>query len=168
MKNIILVGFMGTGKSAVGRLLARRLKWPFLDLDKKIEKDAGRSIAEIFTAEGEAGFRRLEAKAVQDVVGLQSHVIATGGGVMCDEKNVEALKGSGFLVCLTASPEMILERTAPTLSSRPLLSGGDPRERIQALLALRTPFYAKADATMDTTNRTLQDVAEEILKVANR
>ncbi len=163
MSNVILVGFMGTGKSAVGKLLARSLSRPFLDLDRKIEKETGRSVQEIFAREGEAAFRRLEAKAVREAAALKSQVIATGGGVMSDEKNVQALKASGVLVCLTASPEVILERTSEAIIARPLLAGGNPRERIETLLKLRAPYYAQADLTIDTSNRPLQEIADEIL-----
>lgn len=160
--NIVLVGFMGTGKSTVGRLLAQRLKMPFVDLDRRIEKEAGKTIPEIFGSDGEAAFRARETQAVQEVSRLSSHVIATGGGVMCDERNVEALKASGLLVCLTASPEVILARTMPTLRARPLLAGADPKQRIEQLLALRTPYYARADLTIDTTGRSPEEIEKEI------
>lgn len=167
MKNIILVGFMGTGKSAVGKMLARRLNRPFVDLDRQIEKEAGRSVQQIFERDGESAFRRLEAKGVREAATLKAHVIATGGGVMCDEGNVQALKSSGVLVCLTASTDTILERTSASLVSRPLLAPhlykGAGKERITELLALRAPTYARADVTIDTTGRTLQEVSEEIL-----
>jgi len=161
--NIILVGFMGTGKSAVGKMLARKLNRPFVDLDRQIEKETGRTVQQIFERDGEPAFRRLEAKGVREAAARKGHVIATGGGVMCGEENVQALKSSGVLVCLTASADTILERTSASLVSRPLLAGGDPKERITELLALRTPYYARADITIDTTGRTLQEVSEEIL-----
>ena len=154
---------MGTGKSVVGKQLALRLNRPFIDLDRQIEKKAGRPVREIFARDGETAFRALEAAAVREASGLREHVIATGGGVMCEEGNVEALKKSGLLVCLTAGVDAILERTAASLSSRPLLAGGDPREKIEGLLKLRAPFYAKADITIDTGGRTPQQVVEEIL-----
>lgn len=163
MKNIILVGFMGTGKSAVGKMLARKLRRPFIDLDRQIEKEAGKTVQQIFERDGEPAFRKLETKVVREAAALESHVIATGGGVMCGEENVQALKSSGVLVCLTASTDTILERTSAALVSRPLLAGGDPKERITELLALRAPTYARADVTIDTTGRTLQEVSEEIL-----
>lgn len=162
MNNIVLVGFMGTGKSVVGKLLAQKLNRPFLDLDRKIEKETGRTVRQIFTEQGEQAFRALEAKGVREAAELKEHVIATGGGVLCDEKNVKALKAGGVLVCLTASVEVILERTAATLNTRPLLAGGDPQERIQELLRLRAPYYAQADVTIDTGGRTLQDIVKEI------
>ena len=154
---------MGTGKSVVGKQLAQRLNRPFIDLDRQIEKKAGRPVREIFVRDGEAAFRKLETAAVGEAAALKEHVIATGGGVMCDESNVEALKASGTLVCLTASADAILERTATTLASRPLLAGADPKQRIEGLLKLRAPFYAKADITIDTGGRTPQQVVEEIL-----
>ena len=154
---------MGTGKSAVGKMLARKLKRPFVDLDRQIEKEAGQTVQEIFEKDGEPAFRKLEAKVVREAAELKNHVIATGGGVMCSEENVQVLKASGTLVCLTASADTILERTSVSLVSRPLLAGGDPRERINELLKLRAPYYARADVTIDTTGRTLQEVSEEIL-----
>lgn len=163
-KNIVLVGFMGTGKSVVGRELARRLGRPFVDLDRRIEKEAGRPVAQIFGGEGEAGFREREREAVREAAALEGHVIATGGGVMVDEENVRRLKGSGWVVCLTARPEVILQRTAATLQTRPLLAGGEPRERIESLLKLRAPFYAKADVAVDTSDRPVQEIVEEVLE----
>ena len=164
MKNVILVGFMGTGKSVVGALLAERLGRPFVDLDKRIEREAGRPVARIFEAEGEAGFRKREREAVKQAAALQGHVIATGGGVMVDEENVGILKESGWLICLWASPEVILHRTAATLQTRPLLSGADPKERIEGMLKLRAPFYAKADVAVETSDRPVKEVVEEIEK----
>ena len=155
---------MGTGKSAVGRLLAERLNRPFLDLDKSIEKEAGQTVPQIFKREGEAGFRRLEKQAVERAAGLQGYVVATGGGVMMDEDNIRTLKSSGVLICLTASPDVILKRTEAALASRPMLAGGNVRERIEGLLRLRAPFYAQADVTIDTTDRLVNEVVEEILK----
>ncbi len=154
---------MGTGKSAVGKMLARQLNRPFVDLDRQIEKEAGRTVQQIFEQDGESAFRKLEGKVVREAARLKSQVIATGGGVMCNEENVQALKAGGVLVCLTASADTILERTLGSPGSRPLLAGGDPKERIGELLKLRAPYYARADVTIDTTHRTLQEVSEEIL-----
>ncbi len=163
-KNIYLVGFMGTGKTTVGQRLAERLKRPYLDLDQKIEAAAGRPIRKIFEDEGEAAFRRLEAEAVQGVSRLKNHVISTGGGVMLDEENVRSLKAFGTLVCLTARPEVILERTLPTRAARPLLAGDNPGERIQELLKLRAPAYARADLTIDTSERSVDAIVEQIIQ----
>lgn len=155
---------MGTGKSAVGKLLAERLGRPFVDLDRKIEKDVGRAVARIFAEEGEAGFRKREREAVRQAAALEGCVVATGGGVMMDEENVRLLKGSGWLVCLTANPDVILRRTVPGLHNRPLLSGGEPRERIEALLKLRAPFYARADVAVETSDRPVKEIVEEVLE----
>ncbi len=159
---------MGTGKSVVGRLLAKKLRRPFLDLDERIERQAGRSIAELFATEGEAGFRKRETHVVQKVAALKNHIIATGGGVMLNEDNVRALKRSGLLVCLTASPEMIFERTSASVHARPLLRGPDPRSRIEELLKLRTASYAQVDIAIDSSKRSVQEVAEEILKFLSK
>ncbi len=155
---------MGTGKSVVGRLLAQRLKRPFLDLDRQIEKECGKPIPRIFAEDGEAAFRRMEAEAARKAAALRRHVIATGGGIMTDEENVRALKSAGAVVCLTASPDVILKRTALTAASRPMLAGGDPRRRIEELLQLRAPFYAKADFTVDTTDRSVEEIVQEIME----
>ena len=163
-RNIVLVGFMGTGKSAVGKLLAERLGRPFVDLDRKIEKEVGRTVAQIFQGEGENGFRKRERDAVLQAAALKGHVIATGGGVMMEEENVRLLKASGWLVCLTASPEVILHRTTAALQTRPLLGGGEPKGRIEALLKLREPFYAKADVAVDTSDKPVKEIVEEIEK----
>ncbi len=154
---------MGTGKSAVGRLLARRLQRTFVDLDDRIAQAAGRSIARIFADEGETGFRKRESEAVAWVSALTSHVIATGGGVMLDDSNVHRLKESGILICLNARPDVIAKRTLGSLPARPLLSGPDPRQRIEQLLKERAPSYEKADRMIDTSDRSIQEVVEEIL-----
>ena len=163
MSNLILVGFMGTGKSAVGKRLAKKLDREYIDLDRKIEKEAGWTIPQIFAAEGEAGFREREGRALREVIELKNHVISTGGGVMLREENIPLLKKSGKLICLTARPDVILQRTLTTLSSRPLLVGHEPRERVEQLLKLRAPFYALADWTIDTSNKNVEQVTEEIL-----
>jgi len=155
---------MGTGKSAVGHLLAKRLECRFVDLDERIQKKAGATIAEIFAKEGEPGFRTREAEEVKAAAELESHVIATGGGVMLDEANVRLLKQAGTLVCLTARPEVIFHRTTASLPSRPLLGGADSQQRIEELLKLRAPFYAQADLAVDTSDRSIQDVVDEIME----
>ena len=163
MSNLILVGFMGTGKSAVGKRLAQKLNREYIDLDRKIEKEAGWTIPQIFAAEGEAGFREREGRALREVVELRNQVISTGGGVMLREENIQLLKKNGKLICLTASPDVILQRTLMSLSSRPLLVGHEPRARVEQLLKLRAPFYALADWTIDTSNKNVKQVTEEIL-----
>lgn len=162
MRNIILIGFMGAGKSSVGRLLARRLGRRFVDLDCLIEQAAGLSIPEIFARYGEAGFRAREKAAVARAARLHNAVIATGGGVVLDPDNIRMLQRSGVLVWLTAKPETILERTSRN-AGRPLLRCDDPGSRIRQLLTEREPLYQVADYTVDTNLATPQQVVEQIM-----
>lgn len=163
--NIILVGFMGTGKSVVGKRLAARLGRVFLDTDERIVASAGRSIPEIFAAEGEGGFRARETAALQELSGLDGAVIATGGGVLGHDENVGLLRQAGTLVCLTARPGVILERTRPW-KERPLLAGApDPLAAVERLLEERAAHYALADLTVDTSDRTVEEVVDELCRV---
>lgn len=164
MKNIILTGFMGTGKTAVGRKLAARLGFSYLDTDTIIEDRAGCTIAEIFRGRGEAYFRELERSAIQEVVQSQGCVISTGGGAVVDPQNLELLKKNGLVICLTSSPEKILERTVRKRSVRPLLQGKEPLKEIERLLKLRARYYEKADWTVDTTEKTVAQVVSLIEK----
>ena len=165
--NIVLIGFMGTGKSAVGRVLARRLGWRHLDTDIEIEAAAGKTIPEIWTDEGEAAFRAQESAlllsltppsgAVAPVLGVggTSLILSTGGGTPLRPENAELLKEIGTVVWLHVTPEAILSRVARSLHERPLLAAhrDDPLGRIQTLLADRAPRYAAlADHTLDTSN----------------
>jgi len=162
--NIVLVGFMATGKSTVGRELARRLSLKMVDTDDMIEEKAGKTISEIFEEEGEAVFRDMESQAARDVSSLSGHVIITGGGIVLRDQNMDALKKAGPVICLTASPEVILKRNQGT-SHRPILQTGDPLKKIRDLLEARSPFYARADYTIDTSNRTLQEVGDRIIEI---
>ena len=163
--NIVLIGFMGTGKSAVGRVLARRLAWRHLDTDAEIERAAGRTIPEIFTEEGEAAFRSRESALLSSLSppslrrkgagGLGSLILSTGGGTPLRAENAALLKQIGTVVWLQVAPEAILARVAKSLHERPLLAGhrDDPLGRIQSLLADRAPRYAAlADWTLDTSD----------------
>ncbi|GEM_PF-428484 len=159
--NIILTGFMGTGKTIVGRLLAKRLKRRFVDVDTLIETRQGRSVARIFSESGESSFRRLERAVIAEVTRQPNLVIATGGGAVLDPRNLRALKRSGLVICLSASVRTLLQRLART-SARPLLASADRRRRIITLLRQRRPAYAHADVTVDTTQRSVADVARLI------
>lgn len=163
MSNLILVGFMGTGKSAVGRILSKRLKRSFVDLDERITKEAGQTIAQIFASEGETGFRERESRAVAWAAGLKNHIIAAGGGALLAKENTALLKRSGTLICLTARPDVIFHRTTASLSSRPLLNAEEPRRRIEELMKLRAVSYAQAQLTVDTSDKSIAEVVEEIL-----
>lgn len=163
--NIVLIGFMGTGKSAVGRVLARRLGWRHVDTDTEIEREADRTIPEIFTEEGEAAFRARESALLSSLVpsltppllgaGGPSLILSTGGGTPLRPENAALLKEIGTVVWLHVTPEAILERVSRSLHERPLLAAhqDDPLGRIQSLLADRAPRYAVlADQTLDTSD----------------
>lgn len=167
MKNIVLTGFMGTGKSSVGRWLARELNVKFVDTDDLIEKAAGMSINEIFAESGEAYFRRLESKVINEVSSKTDMVIATGGGAIVNPLNLDALRRNGVIICLTASIDAIISRIGDR-DERPLIAKGDKREAISNLLRIREPFYKKADFIVDTTAKGVKEVVEEILKAVSR
>jgi shikimate kinase len=163
MKNIYIVGFMGTGKTVAGRALAKKLKAGFVDLDANIEEKEGASIADIFKANGEGYFRSLEKQALADASVRKGAVISCGGGIVIDEGNMALMKETGICVCLSASPQEILKRIGAT-SHRPLLHTGDPLDRIQKLLSDRDSYYRKADIIIDTTNLSVEEIADTILE----
>jgi len=164
--NIVLVGFMGTGKTAVARQLARKVGMKYISTDEIIEDKERRSINDIFKRNGEAYFRRIEKETVKKVAQLDKFVIDAGGGVVLDEENIQTLKKNGKIICLTASAEVILERTK-RYRHRPLLNVADPKAKVEELLNSRAPFYAKADMSLDTTNLEIDQVVEEIQNVIN-
>lgn len=162
--SIALIGFMGTGKTAAGKLLAKKLGKEFIELDSEIEKKAGKTVADIFRDDGEPRFRELEAEAVQTVSGRKNVVIACGGGVVLDTENVFRLKRECVIVCLTASPEMILRRVSGDKHQRPLLDVPEKEKRIKDLLELRRPLYDRAaDISIDTTGINISGVVKKIL-----
>lgn len=164
--NLVLLGFMGTGKSAVGRILARRLDRSFVEMDAEIERRAGRSIPEIFASDGEPAFRAMERAWVREQAELTGRVIATGGGVVLDPANLEDLGRRGVLVCLTASLEALRARLDGD-RARPLLAGGRA-DRMPALLESRRALYEAIPLRVDTTGRTPDEVADEVLKRISR
>jgi len=167
VRAIVLMGFMGTGKSEVGRRLAQRLGRAFVDTDQLVEERAGKRIAAIFSDEGEPAFRALERAAVADAAGRSGAVIALGGGAALDPQNVRCLRDAGILVYLTARPEIILSRVGDG-AHRPLLRD-DPRAAVTRLLAERGPVYAAAaDVTVDTSERTAEEVVGEIQQALAR
>jgi shikimate kinase len=163
--HLILTGFMGTGKTEVGRRLARALGRTFVDTDRLVEAKAGRSVAAIFAEKGEAGFRALEREAVAEACGLSDAVIATGGGALTDPENRRRLAAAGPVICLTASPDDILRRVGDP-ANRPLLAGATTEAerlgRIRDLLAARAAVYASAIHTIDTTGLTADQVVERV------
>ncbi len=163
IQGLIIIGFMGTGKTSVGRALAARLGLTFIDLDAEVERAAGRTIPEIFAAEGEAGFRRLEAEAVKTAAAAGPAVISTGGGVVLNPDNVANLRRAGHLVLLEAPPDEILRRVQEE-GGRPLLAVEDPLARIIELLEQREPHYrAAADLAVTAGGRPPEMVADEII-----
>jgi shikimate kinase len=164
---LFLIGFMASGKTTVGRLVAARMGWAFRDLDQIITAAAGRSVAQLFAdpAEGEAGFRRREAAAVREAATLRRAVIATGGGAACVEENLTRMLETGHVVALSVSPAEAVRR-AGTVSSRPLLArAADPRAAATELLAAREPFYDRAHARIDTVGKRPDAVAEEVVRL---
>mgnify|MGYP002857023148 CR=1 FL=1 len=162
-ENVVLIGFMGVGKTSLGKLLAAKLGRPFVDLDEKIETDAGMSIPEIFARYGERFFREMEKKAVREICTRRNIVIATGGGTVKDAENLRLLKNSGVIVCLTTEPEEIFRRTARK-GERPVLDANaeDRLATIRKLLAERQEFYSQADYQVDTTDWSPLQIVNEI------
>jgi len=163
---IFLIGFMASGKTTVGRLLAERLDWAFVDLDKVIEDGAGKTVADIFVDEGEAGFRKRETEALREVAERREVVVATGGGAPCREENIEAMLEAGRVFWLDVSAEEAVRR-AGKASGRPLLDGAaDPVAAARKLLAAREPFYKRAHAGVVTMDQSPSEIVNELLKVS--
>jgi len=172
---LILTGFMATGKSSVGPLVARRLGWQFVDVDSVIVAQAGKPIAQIFADHGEAHFRRLEREVVAHLTGDRRRcpnchgphpeVISTGGGVLVDESNCAALKRVGVVVCLTARPEVVAARVERSKSRRPKLTEGGKSTlaRIKELMDERADAYARADVQIDSSALTVDQLADQVI-----
>jgi shikimate kinase len=161
MKNIILVGFMGTGKTAAGKALAERLGMRFVDMDDIIESREEMKISEIFEKKGEPYFRHAEKMVARDIAIQSGLVVAAGGGAVIDEDNVRNFKANGIMFCLVATPDKILERTRGHVH-RPLLNVSDPKKKISELLAKRAQFYSRADYRIDTTDLSVNEVVDKI------
>ncbi len=161
MKNIVLIGFMGTGKTVIGRRLARTLRRRFIDTDSEIERLTGKTVARIFSEDGEMRFRSEENLLCRKLAEPQGLVVATGGGTVLNPENVAHLKAGGVLIGLTASPEVILGRVA-SKGNRPLLRGPNKRARIEELMRARAGVYDVAEFTVDTgsssPDRTVQSI----------
>jgi len=162
IQNLALIGFMGTGKSSVGRLVASHLHFHFVDTGDLIESRAGKTIAEIFAQAGEPVFRELESQLVLELARAQKTVISTGGGLVANAANLASLKEHALVVCLWASPELIWERVRGQ-SHRPLLKDIDPLGKIRQLLAAREPIYRQADVLVNTEQRSSKEVAQHVL-----
>lgn len=168
-RGLILVGFMGSGKTSVGREISRRLGVEFLDLDDRIEVSAGMSVREIFASRGEPAFREMEREAIRKAVSVAGRVIATGGGAFQDEENRRLLKGYAPVVFLDVTPREVVSRL-PVDRTRPLLPGsgtGGERE-IGDMMSARRPAYDQADLTVMTDDRTVSQVADQVLERIGR
>jgi shikimate kinase len=165
-QNLVLIGFMGTGKSHVGRMCAKQLKYRFQDSDRAIEKRVGCTVAEFFETRGEAAFREYECEVIAELAAASRLVIATGGGAILNPRNVANLRATGTVVLLTATPDALVQRLGRR-QSRPLLADAeDVRARIVGMLETRAPFYeAAAHHIVDTTDRAPEQVCAEVLRV---
>lgn len=167
-KNIVLIGFMGTGKSTVGMRLAERLHMEFVDMDREIERVTGMSISQLFKKHGETRFRSEEQLMAQKLGQRSNLVIATGGGVVLYPENVEALKQNGILIGLEASPDVIMSRVSRKKSNRPLLSKNTTTADIEKMLSAREEYYGCADIRINTTSQELNKVVNEIIAQVKR
>lgn len=164
MKNIVLTGFMGTGKTVVGKELSGILNMELVDIDAEIENLQKMKIRDIFENLGERHFRDLETEMIKKVSRRGNIIISTGGGAVLREDNMNALRENGDIFCLAASPETIFRRTSGS-EERPLLNVENPVSRIKELLNFRMPFYEKAGTIIDTEEKTPLQIAEEIAEL---
>ena len=164
-KNIVLTGFMGTGKSSVGRRLAGRLNRRFLDMDTEIEKREGKTASRVFEEDGEAYFRERERELVIELAQSSDLVISTGGGVLMDSRNLDDFQRSGVVICLSTDVDTILNRVSRD-SKRPLLQCEDPRARIVEMLEARLPVYRMVPIQVDTTGASHDEVCDRIINTA--
>ena len=165
LRRIVLVGFMGSGKSSVGRVLARRLGWDFVDLDAQVEKAERRPVAAIFAEAGEGLFRAVEAREAEAILARDGVVMAAGGGWAAAPGRMESLPPETASVWLRVSAEEAVRRSRPRSGKRPLLAVADPLERARELLAAREPCYARAGLEVDTEGQSVEDVAARILEL---
>ncbi len=165
--NIILVGFMGTGKSLVGQRVAELLGWEYVDTDTEIECKTGKPVRTIFSEDGEPAFRAMEKQALQEACSQEQVVISTGGGAILDPDNREIMLNQGIVVCLDALSETIYRRLMEDkevpVEDRPLLAGPNPLEQIQELKTRRHDFYAVAHRTVHTDELTIEQVAQQVV-----
>lgn len=162
--NIILTGFMCTGKTSVGKKLAEILNFEYIDTDDIIEKRVGLKITEIFSKYGELYFRDVETQVIKEVSELDKKVIATGGGVVLRKENMDSLRKNGIIINLTAKPETVYERLKKQPGVRPLLNKPNPQEEIKKLLNYREEFYKNCDLRIETDNLTIEEIVEKILQ----
>jgi len=162
--NIILIGFMGTGKTTIGKMLARRIGYDFIDTDDLIVNMAGISIPEIFSQFGERYFRQLEQQAIKLAFNRSGIVLATGGGAVMDPANFSFLKENGYVIALDATEDTLWERLKAS-KDRPMLFSDNPREKIRSLLEMRCPVYHKAHFIVSVDKKTPEQLVDEIVSI---
>lgn len=160
--NIYLIGFMGTGKSTVGKIIAKKTGKKFVDTDSLVELKAGMSVYDIFEQFSEEEFRKLESEVLQEITEDSGLIVSTGGGIVISRRNLEVMKGSGKLITLMASPEAIYERVKDT-DERPLLEGEDPMGNIKQLIYDRAHFYIQGEHIVDTSEMSAEEAADDII-----
>jgi len=163
--NIILVGFMGTGKTAVAKRVASEADMEYISTDGLIEKEEGKAINDIFSQDGEAYFRKVEKGVIEELSARDNLVVDAGGGVVLNEDNMGNLRKNGVIICLNARSDVIYERVKRS-SHRPLLNVADPKGRIEELLRYRAPYYARADFQIDTSDKAIKEVVRNVRKLA--
>ena len=166
MRRILLIGFMASGKTTVGRAVARRLGWEVLDFDAEIERRVGMSVAQVFSERGEAAFREYEARVGDELLGRSRVVLASGGGWPVAAGRMEGLDAETLSVWLQIDVATALERAARDGDTRPLLRGPDPETAVRALLAEREPFYARARLHLDASSAAAESLARAIVRSA--
>lgn len=167
MKNIYIVGFMGSGKTTVGKILADRLNKQFIEMDQVIEQRTNKKIADIFAEYGQDYFRKLETSLLQELSTQNDLVISCGGGLICNNTNLKILKTSGIVFNITASAQIIYERTKKD-SHRPILNVKNPLNTIKTLLGVRKPYYEQAHYTVESEKQTPEQVANSIMEILKK
>lgn len=166
MQNIYLVGFMGTGKTTVGKLVADKLGVKFVEMDAVIEEQEGIKIVDIFAQKGEPYFRGLEKELLKELSVQHDLVVSCGGGLVCDDQNLKLLKSTGIVFSLEISAEVAYERTKKC-ACRPILNVSDPLTKIKELLAARNPYYSQAHYTINTEENSIEESADKIANIVN-
>jgi shikimate kinase len=168
MDNIILIGFMGVGKTEVGKLLAKKLGYTYIDTDSKIEAAQKRTINEIFASDGEGYFRDMETDFLKSIQNMKKHVISTGGGMILRPENIKLMERLGTVVLLWADPQTVYDRVK-NAGNRPLLNVPDPMAKIDEILAFRTPIYkGAAELEIDTSKLSVEDACTKILEYVKK
>ena len=162
-KNIVLIGFMGTGKSTVASRLAARLNRKFVDMDREIERVVGMTVSDIFKRYGEIRFRSEEKLIAQKLARESGLVIATGGGVVLEQVNMDTLSQNGIIICMEATPNEILERVNRKKGTRPLIRKNAQLQDIEEMLKARETLYAQADYRVNTSGKSPEQVTNEIM-----